>query len=246
MPFATSTITNLFDGTKQSNMNPFDPALNPVVYLLLGLLIPLVYALIFRRGSLRAVAVLYATGIVMVALYPLNSQLGFFGGYAALKALLFIILPMAALYCIERWNVREILANAGIRRKNSGRSIVFGLSAAGVTVAITLLVATPIGFDAAWAVVMFLESMTEEFYFRGILLLYLARKTGMKVAYATSVISFIIIHPQNFSSLFIVSTAAQGILLAAIAQKTKNIIGPWVSHGLNRVLPRAILMALGA
>lgn len=227
-------------------MNPFDPALNPIAYLLIGLLIPLVYAVVRRRYSLRAIAILYVTGIVMVALYPLNSWLGSFGGYALLKFLLFIILPMAALYYIERWPVREMLINAGIRKKGLGKSVVCGLSAAGVTVMITLLVATPVGLDLAWAVVMFLESMTEEFYFRGVLLLYLARRTGMKVAYATSVISFIIVHPQNFSSLFILSTAAQGILLAAIAGKTKNIIGPWVSHGLNRVLPRAIIMSMGA
>jgi len=87
---------------------------------------------------------------------------------------------------------------------------------------------------------MFLDAFNEEFLFRGVLILYLWKITDIKVAYATSIVSYIIVHPQHYASLFMISTIAQGILLAIIAHKTKNIIGPWISHGLNRVLLQII------
>jgi membrane protease YdiL (CAAX protease family) len=91
---------------------------------------------------------------------------------------------------------------------------------------------------------MFFEAFTEEFFFRGVLFLYLLSKTNVKIAYLTSVPAFVLMHPQHFTSLFIISTVTQAILLTVITHKTKNIIGPWVAHGLNRILPSAIRLFL--
>jgi membrane protease YdiL (CAAX protease family) len=88
---------------------------------------------------------------------------------------------------------------------------------------------------------MFIEAFNEEFFFRGILLLYLLKITDIKIAYTTSVLAFILAHPQHFNSLWLVSTSLQAILLVAVSYKTKNIIGPWISHGLNRILPSLII-----
>jgi membrane protease YdiL (CAAX protease family) len=92
--------------------------------------------------------------------------------------------------------------------------------------------------------IMFLDAFNEEFLFRGVLLLYLWKITDFKIAYATSVLSFILAHPQNFTSLYLISTAAQGILLGIVTYKTKNLIGPWISHGFNRVVPQIISVLL--
>jgi len=90
---------------------------------------------------------------------------------------------------------------------------------------------------------MFFEAFNEEFLFRGVLLLYLWKITDFKVAYVTSVLAFILAHPQHLTSLSLIGVAAQGILLGIVTYKTKNLVGPWISHGLNRVIPQ-ILAAL--
>jgi len=68
-------------------------------------------------------------------------------------------------------------------------------------------------------------------------LLVIWRITDLKVAYSTSVSAFILAQP----SLIIV----QGILWGIITYKTKNLIGSWISHGLNQVIPSLISTALG-
>ncbi len=129
--------------------------------------------------------------------------------------------------------------NLGVRKKNMSKSVLYGLVAAVITVVITMVVATTT-FDLFFRIIMFFESFTEEFFFRGFLFLYLLTKTNKKVAYATSILGFVLIHPQHFTSLFLLSTIAQALLLTIVADKTGNIVGPWVSHGLNRFLPSLI------
>jgi membrane protease YdiL (CAAX protease family) len=83
-------------------------------------------------------------------------------------------------------------------------------------------------------ILSFFESITEEIYFRGVLLLYLWKKTNLPVAYGTALGSFVLSHPQHFISLFLISTIVQAILTAEIARRSKNIIGSWFVHGCNR------------
>jgi membrane protease YdiL (CAAX protease family) len=214
---------------------------NPISLLIPALLIPLIYSLIWKRSELRNLSILFLTGVLIVFLYPITSILPYVIG----KFIIFVLLPMLALFYIERWNLREILSKTGIYKLNLQRSILYGLAATIVTITITILVSTTTSFDLLFRTIMFFEAFTEEFLFRGVLLLYLTKKTNLRVAYLTSILGFILIHPQHFTSLFIFSTASQAILLAIVAHKTQNIIGPWISHGLNRFLPSLIKTALG-
>jgi membrane protease YdiL (CAAX protease family) len=75
--------------------------------------------------------------------------------------------------------------------------------------------------------------------------LYIWKITNLKVAYSTSVLAFVLAHPQHLTALSLLVVATQGILLGVVTYKTKNIIGPWISHGLNRVIPSWISIALG-
>ena len=221
----------------------------PVALLVAGLLIPLAYSAVWKRRELHSMAMLFGSGALIVLLYPLTSFLpGVLGraGYPLGKLLLFVILPMGIIYYIERWEVREILAKAGVSRENLWKSVLLGLGAAVVTITITCMLSSATGVDLIWSTITFFESFTEEFYFRGVLILYLMRKTNIRVAYLTSVVSFVLIHPQHFTRLFILATAAQGILMGIVAYRTRNIVGPWIGHGLNRIVPIMVRTALAA
>ena len=89
-------------------------------------------------------------------------------------------------------------------------------------------------------VVSFVESFTEEFFFRGILFLFLMSKTNLKVAYITSLGSFVLMHPQNFTNPFIISTISQGLITLEICRRSKNLTGAWIVHGTNRFFIIAI------
>jgi len=211
----------------------------PVALLVIPVLLPLIYNL--KKGKeLKPVIAILACSAGVVVLYPLTS---FFGrlepafGYTLAKFILFALLPLITVFRIERWDLKSIFSNLGIRSKGLRKSVSYGILAAIVTIAVTVLVATPSQFDLAYRTIMFFEAFTEEFFFRGFLFLYLMRKTDPKIAYATSILGFILIHPQHFLSPFLVSTITQAILLTAVADKTKNITGPWISHGLNRFFP---------
>ncbi len=47
-----------------------------------------------------------------------------------------------------------------------------------------------------YIIVLTLETFNEEFLCRGVLFLYVKQKTGVSVAYITSVGTFILMHPQ--------------------------------------------------
>ena len=82
--------------------------------------------------------------------------------------------------------------------------------------------------------VYFVESITEEFFFRGLLFLFLWRFTSLKVAYVTSVSSFVLMHPNNLADVFILSTIVQGFLTVEVCRRSKNLLGAWIVHGANR------------
>lgn len=221
---------------------------NPIILLIPVLVIPVVYSVFRKKESLRDVFTLTVFLVFMVLIYPFLFVFVNIGGnlsYLVSKIILFVALPLAGILWIERWSTWDVLRKIGVRKENLWRSLLYGIGALVVTVLIGTLVITTRQVDAAWEIIMFFEAFTEEFLFRGVLLLYLAKKTNIKIAYVTSILGFVIIHPQHFSSLFIFSTIAQAVLLAIVSVKTKNIIGPWVSHGLNRSIPNMIRVFLG-
>jgi membrane protease YdiL (CAAX protease family) len=92
--------------------------------------------------------------------------------------------------------------------------------------------------------ISFFEAFTEEFFFRGILFVFLLQKTTMKIAYATSLASFTLMHPQNLTTIFIIGILLQGILTLEITQRSKNILGTWLLHGSNRFFELVFLPLL--
>jgi membrane protease YdiL (CAAX protease family) len=152
-------------------------------------------------------------------------------------------LPFVTILYLERWKIKTTFIELGIKKEKLMMSILLGLGVLLITVIISLIVIkwgqteSP---SVYWNIIMFFDAFNEEFLFRGVLLLYLWKITDLKIAYTTSVLAFILAHPQNFTSLYILSTAAQGILLGIVTYKTKNLVGPWISHGLNRVILQII------
>jgi hypothetical protein len=50
-----------------------------------------------------------------------------------------------------------------------------------------------------------------------------------RIVVRTSFVAFVLTHPQYIGSLFIVAIIVQAIVLTWVANKIKNILGPWVS-----------------
>jgi len=217
----------------------------PVTPVLLSLMIPLLYCIIWKKESFERVLVLSLIAFSMVVAYQvviyLESRLSY-SGYFLGKVIILVAIPLIAISYFEKWSIRDALTKFGIRKENVGKSIILGIVALAITILLGLIAlwGQNVHISLYWNVIMFLDAFNEEFLFRGVLILYLWKITDIKVAYATSIASYILAHPQHYTSLFMLSTIAQGVLLAVITYKTKNIIGPWISHGLNRVLLQVI------
>ena len=92
------------------------------------------------------ISLLTGCGIAIIVLYPITfyftTAIGIVG-YTIAKIILFVILPIVALFYIEKWNLRDILFNAGVRKENLQKSIVYGLLAAVATILITIFQTFP-------------------------------------------------------------------------------------------------------
>ena len=173
-------------------------------------------------------------------------------GYLLGKLIVFTIIPLLFILIMERNTVKNILITLGVHLKNLPRSILYGLIALIITVSIVLFSTwgspgIPIGFSH---IMLFFEAFNEEFLFRGILLLYLWKLTNGKIALTTSTLASILAHSQYYipfytaNLIWLLNTIIQGVLLGVVTYKTRNIIGPWISHGLNRVIPQALRIIL--
>ena len=224
-----------------------DLGIFPIALMLLALVIPIVYCIKWKKTNLRKVVLISICCIFIVILYPITTFLGNIMeptlAYFLGKLILFTLLPFATILYLERWKIKTTFMELGVKKEKLIISILLGLGVLLITVVIAFLIygLGQAEFPSAyWNTIMFFDAFNEEFLFRGVLLLYLWKITDLKIAYATSVLAFILAHPQNFTSLYLTSTAAQGILLGIVTYKTKNLIGPWISHGLNRVIPQII------
>jgi membrane protease YdiL (CAAX protease family) len=187
--------------------------------------------------------------ILIVILYePLVWNLDFpVLGYIFWKFVLFVFIPLGIF--IWYWkgkNSEKPLEVFGVRKEGMKKSLFFcalfiPLMLATDTIVSYLLGRTSPPSDLSYSGIMFIESFTEEFFFRGILFLYLWKVTDVRVAYVTSIMSFVLVHPQYFWGLGMVSVIVQGVLTAVIVHKSKNLTGAWVLHGVNRVFSLSIL-----
>jgi membrane protease YdiL (CAAX protease family) len=175
----------------------------PIAPMLLALVIPLVYCLRWKKETFRKTVVLFLISILIVLLYPItgifNTSLGT-GGYFIGKLILFTLIPLLTIIALERWTIKNAFVELGVHRKNIGKSLIFSVGALVITVCIAMIFfwGAPGITSAIWNIVMFFEAFNEEFFFRGILLLYLWKLTDIKIAYATSTLAFILAHSQYY------------------------------------------------
>lgn len=216
--------------------------------MVVPMVLPIIYTVLYKRQYLVEILLITLSMIfTVIAYWPLTT------GFRATaniipKYLLFVFFPFVILLIF--WKIKKNNENhfelVGITENNLEKSFKLGLLLIPIMLLITLIVKAYLGFsdiepDFVYGVVSFAESFTEEFFFRGLLFLLLISRTNFKVAYITSLASFILIHPQHFTNPFIIGTIAQGFLTLEICRRTKNLAGAWVLHGTNRFFTIVIL-----
>ena len=219
--------------------------------MLIPMIIPIIYGIKYKRDSLLEIIIITLVMIFIVILYwPLTLGLNSSANIIT-KFLLFVLVPLFFLYLSykirnkQRRKKLEFQYNQfGITSNGIKKSLKLGFLFLPLMLFITYLAKTMIGGtlypNFPLGIVSFIESFTEEFFFRGILFLFLMSKTNLKIAYITSLLSFILIHPQNFTNLFIISTIIQGLITIEICRRTSNLAGAWIVHGTNRFFSIAI------
>ena len=218
--------------------------------MLVPMIIPVVYCWKYSKDSLGKLWPIILSMVLIVVLY--TSMFGiipvpYHVDYTLIKFILFVFMPLAILYMWDRKRpLKERLADFGIRKKGTEESLklsAFVLPAMLASIAFTsfMLERSYNPSEPIYSILSFFESFTEEFFFRGILFLYLWKFVDIRIAYITSMASFILMHPQYFWGLAILPGIVQTILTTIIAHKTKNIAGPWVLHGASRIFAMSFL-----
>jgi membrane protease YdiL (CAAX protease family) len=218
--------------------------------VIIPILIPIAYCLKWKRESLGHIWPVALCLVLIVLLFePLVWGLDFpVLGYAFWKSVLFVFLPLAVLcwHLRGKMGARKIFAGLGVRRRGAGESLKLGMFLLPVMLISTTLASLWLArhyspSDVSYSGIMFAESFTEEFFFRGIMFLYLWKLADIRVAYVTSIIGFVLLHPQYFWGAAIVPAIVQGVLTAIIVHKSKNLAGPWLLHGTARVFSLSVL-----
>lgn len=213
--------------------------------MLIPMLLPLVYSSIYKKESFREIAMITFLMIVLVILYWPLTILIITPANIVVKFFLFVVLPVPALVILQR-NKKPLSFNQyGIQKKGIGKSVLLSVMFLPLMILTTFMVKYYSGGmsqpDLFLGSVSFIESFTEEFFFRGILFLFLLQKTNLKIAYVVSLACFVLMHPQNFTNLFLLSTVAQGILTIEMCRRSENLTGAWILHGTNRFFTLAII-----
>jgi membrane protease YdiL (CAAX protease family) len=218
--------------------------------MLVPMILPLAYCVKYKRDSLVEIVTLIVVMAMIVVLYwPLliSNFLSTYT-YVGVKVLLFVVLPLVLFIVIKRDSSPLHGTLYGIKKEGVKKSIAWCVLFLPCMLIVTGLIQYFYGVtwsaDAVAGSISFFEAFTEEFFFRGILFIFLLRKTNMKIAYVTSLASFTLMHPQNLTTFFIVGTVVQGILTLEIARRSQNIMGAWVLHGSNRFFSLVLLPLL--
>ena len=215
--------------------------------MILPMIVPLFYSIRYRRDSLKEIIGILIIMITIIIVYwpLLTSEYLSSATYVATKILLFLVIPCGILLLLRRSSISSLLPRIGLQKKGIRHSFVLGILFLPLMLIVTFLLhfVNGVGFDpnVLSGSVSFFEAFTEEFFFRGILFLYLFMLTDLRIAYFTSLACFILAHPQQVTSLFILGTLVQGILTLEITRKSENIIGAWMVHGINRFFILAVL-----
>jgi membrane protease YdiL (CAAX protease family) len=213
--------------------------------MLIPMIIPLLYTLLVKRESLKEIILISSSMIIIVIFYwPLSIGIES-SSNILVKILLFVVIPLFTLYVnwiLQNKSKKTIpyfpINQFGIKKEGLNKSLKLGILFTPLMLIITFIIKLIIGSipdtNVILGVVSFVEAFTEEFFFRGILFLFLLPKTNVKIAYFTSMACFVLSHPQHFNNLFIISTIIQGFLTIEICRTSKNITGAWILHGANR------------
>ena len=218
--------------------------------MLLPMIIPLIYCMKYKIEALIDVEIISLAMILIVVLYwpLLTSNIALTYTYPVVKLLLFVLLPIFLFLVIPHKTSTFHGALYGVTRPGIKKSFFWFILLLPIMIAVTGLIHYFHGVtwhaDSIAGAISFFEAFTEEFFFRGILFIFLIQKTSMKIAYVTSLASFILIHPQHLTTIFIVATIVQGIIALEIARRSQNIIGSWMLHGSNRFFELVILPLL--
>jgi membrane protease YdiL (CAAX protease family) len=218
--------------------------------MLIPMIIPLIYCVKYKRESLAETGIITLAMVLIVVLYwpLLTSNLTNTFTYPVIKVLLFVILPLILLVVITRDTSLLHGISYGLTKQGLKKSLFWFVLFLPLMLIVAGLIQYHIGVtwiaDVVGGILSFFEAFTEEFFFRGILFIFLLRKTTMKIAYSTSLASFILMHPQNLTTFFIIATIVQGIITLEIARRSYNIIGSWMLHGSNRFFELVILPLL--
>jgi len=215
--------------------------------MLIPMIVPLIYCVKYKRESFTEIGIITLVMILIVVLYwpLLSSNLALTYTYPVAKVLLFVLLPLTSFLVIKRDTSPLQGSLYGVTKQGLKKSffwfILFLPLMLVVTGCIQFFIGVTWNSNIGAGIISFFEAFTEEFFFRGILFIFLLHKTNMKIAYMTSLTSFILIHPQNLINLFMVGTIIQGIVTLEIARRSQNIIGSWMLHGSNRFFELVIL-----
>ncbi|MBN2603828.1 MAG: CPBP family intramembrane metalloprotease [Candidatus Thermoplasmatota archaeon] len=215
--------------------------------MLVPLVLPVIYCIIYRRNRLGEVLTLVFSMIIIVLFYwPLSLEF-YVDANLYVKIFLFVLVPLILLFIYDILHRYLLKSDEKIFDWK-----LFGISSNGLEKSLKLgLIFLPIMLLASFIIInysgsigdisifngsiYFVESITEEILFRGILFLFLFnRLKNIYVAYTTSLLCFIFMHTQYFESISIVPTIIQGILTTEIVRRSNNLLGAWVLHGFNR------------
>jgi hypothetical protein len=213
--------------------------------MLLPMLLPLFYCVRYKKESFVEVGIIFlAMTLIVIFYWPLTTCFVTTANIF-IKFLLFIFLPILLLLILKRDKSILYPSIYGIKKEGLKKSVFFGLFFIHIMLIVTFLVKYFNGVvtetNIVLGIISFIESFSEEFLFRGILFLLMLNRTNLKIAYITSFTSFILMHPQHFTDIFIISTIVQGILTIEICHRSENLTGAWLIHGSNRFFNIAIL-----
>jgi len=182
--------------------------------------------------------------IIVILYWPLATSLDTIASIAV-KILLFVMLPIICLLFLKRDKSPLNLKQYGIKKEGLKKSLWLCVLFLPIMLVVTFSIKYINGMtgdaDILLGTVSFFESFTEEFFFRGILFIFLLNRTNIKIAYITSLACFVLMHPQHFTDIFIVGTIVQGILTIEITRRSENITGAWILHGMNRFFIIAVI-----
>lgn len=215
--------------------------------MLVPLVLPIIYCVIYRKDRLGEVLTLTLSLITIVLFYwPLSLKF-YVDANLYVKFFLFVLNPLFLLFIYDI--LHRYLSKSdekifdwksfGISTNGIEKSLKLGLIFLPVMLLVSFIIVNYTGSIGGNSIfvgsIYFVESITEEILFRGILFLFLFKRlNNLYVAYITSLLCFIFMHPQHFTSISIIPTIIQGFLTLEILRRSNNLLGAWFLHGFNR------------